>query len=164
MIYFYFKGLQLGFNEPSKFFTCNKAGVSPGYKIKQVQLYVMAGLLKPAALLKIETRLASGTLQIPFQNDVVKSYRYTSMNITCQICTLRNLATYTVFIFSFSIETGHLQHEINLSLKSPFQSCIVIMHKNVNLGKDIIILYKFSLYYLCSVILIFSLINLCIYV
>ena len=36
----------------------------------------MAVLLKPAALLKIEHRLASGTLQIPFMGEVVKSYRY----------------------------------------------------------------------------------------
>ena len=39
------------------------------------RLYVLACLLKPEAHLKVENKLSSNNLQIPFMGDVVKGYR-----------------------------------------------------------------------------------------
>ena len=69
--------------------------------MKKVQLYVMAVLLKPAALLKIETKLASGSLQIPFQGEVVKSYRYTNMNIKIPKYVFNATFRHTAIFFFF---------------------------------------------------------------
>ena len=109
-------GVEIEFSSASKFFTCSKAGVKPKFHIKgytldyrfgifrsfrfhmiiisffftEAKLYVLACLLTPEANLKVQQRLTNGTIQIPFMGNVIKSY---------------------------SIEVGHLQGEINISLK-----------------------------------------------
>ena len=60
----------------------------------------MACLLEPESLLKVEARLASSSLQLAYLCDVL-----------------------------LSIEIGHKEGIIDLSLKDKFESCVVIIHK-----------------------------------
>ena len=90
--------VKLLFNDPKKFFVTSNASISPKYVITQARLYVMACLLDPASLLRVNARLAQGNgLQIPY----------------LAFCSR-----------SFAVEQGRLSCTLDISLKDPFTSCI----------------------------------------
>lgn len=101
-------GIQIEFVDGNKYFI-TQTNAKPRLKIIEAKLYIEVCLLKPQAILKIHQRLANGTLQLPFVGDVNKTY---------------------------SIEVGHLQTHINISLKDPFEQCLVILHRNLCLIGD----------------------------
>ena len=99
----------------------------------EVKVYALACLLKPEALLTVQQRLSHGTIELPFLGDIVKTYRYLFLYfIHIYWSRDHNILLFLIF-FIYSIETGHLTGEVNISLKKPFVSCVVILHENVNL-------------------------------
>ena len=60
----------------AKFFITKTANIKPKLVIKECRLFMMACLLQPESLIKINQRLASsnGTIQLPFLADITKSY------------------------------------------------------------------------------------------
>ena len=71
----------------------------------------MACLLEPQYLLQYHQKLHghNGSIQFAFLRDTVKSY---------------------------SVEIGHLQTTIDISLKDSFESAVVILHKNTAVVGD----------------------------
>ena len=108
--------------------------------IADCTMYVLCCLLRPEAELSIQRRLSTGTLQIPFMGDTIKSYWYC---IFCSLCfmlpywfTTRLRRIYYLFFFTGffrSVESGRIQAQIDITLKDPFQSCCVILSDNVTL-------------------------------
>ena len=80
--------------------------VKPKLHIKDARLYIQVCLLNPQSLIRVHQKLANNTLQFPYMSNVIKTY---------------------------SVEIGHVQAYIDITLKDAFQSCIVILYKNTEL-------------------------------
>lgn len=92
----------------SRFFVAKTSTIRPKLHVENVKLYVQACLLEPSALLKIHQRLSGGnSLELLYNAHVTKT---------------------------FSVETGHLQTCFDITLKDPFQSVIVLIHKNIGMN------------------------------
>ena len=68
--------VKLTFTSDERYFVTKNETKRPRLHVTEAKLYVMACLLEPWALLKVENRLASGAFQFAYLCDVTKSYRH----------------------------------------------------------------------------------------
>lgn len=89
--------------EAKRYFTTKLPASTPVLKVDECKLFIRAILLKEHALNAIERSLQSKPLNFPFVAEFAKYY---------------------------SIESGHVEHSIDISVKAGFQMCYVFFHKN----------------------------------
>ena len=93
--------VRVTFTDNERYFVC-PADKRPRFQIQDAQLHLLCCILRPQAELAIAKTINANQLQIPFMGQVFKS---------------------------FSVPTGVIQHEIDISLKDHYQNCCVILHR-----------------------------------
>ena len=67
--------IRLNFTSDQRYFVAKTTTKKPRLHVTEAKLFLMACLFEPDALLRVEHRLASGQLQLPFLCNVTKSFR-----------------------------------------------------------------------------------------
>ena len=99
-------GIRIHLTEAARYFT-TKTSAKAVVKIDNCKLFIRAILLKEKVLIAIEKALLSKPINFPFCADFAKYY---------------------------SLEAGHVEQSIDISVKAGFEMCYVMFHKNTGNG------------------------------
>ena len=122
--------------DSARFFVSSVAASKPLLKITSAKMHVQACLLKPECLIRVHSRLSGGgSLQLPYVS------KHCTPPLVLPSFHLLYLYTFTNISFfqmayvtrTFTVEVGHVYTWIDISLKSEYQSVIVLLHKNTTM-------------------------------